>query len=373
MKIIQICEFSSGICGVWSRVLHESKELIRKGHEVIVFSSNVKKGSGELVSDYELKDKINIYRFPNNTNLFDKLLSKNVTHFDFEKKLIDINPDIVITHLIHPHSFKALKICKSLGKPCLLVTHAPFNVPRSFPLNMVTWFYYKIKKSDLSGFNSIIAITNWEIPYLISLGVSKEKIISIPNAIPDKFFNEKIKRFNGKNILFFGRVAPIKNIEILVSAFNKISGNYPSLKLGITGPVEKGYEDIKHLVSDRVFFNKTVHGVEEKISVLQDCDIFVLPSKREGLPISLIESMGLGKIVISSKTDGGKEVINDGVNGFLFDTNDSDSLTSKIEQVLKMKTNELTKIQKNARIRALNFKSKNIIDKLNNLILSYSK
>ncbi len=373
MNILQICEFSAGICGVWSRVFNESKELIKKGHKVYVFSSNLKKGTGELVSEFEEKEGVLIYRFSNKTGFFDRLLSRNVTYFDFERKLLDINPDVVITHLIHPHSFKALEICKRLGKPCLLVTHAPFNVKRNFPLSLATWFYYKIKKSSIRDFSSVIAITNWEIPYLISLGIPNNKIIYIPNAIPDIFLREKIKMFFGKKILFFGRVAPVKNIEVLISAFNDLSVDNKKLTLNIVGPVESGYENIKHLVSDKISFIGPVHGFKEKINFLSNCDIFVLPSNREGLPISLIEAMSLGKIVISSETDGGREVIKNGFNGFLFKLGDKEDLKSKINQVLMMKEVELNKIQKNARERVKEFQSKIVIDKLNNLINSYTK
>ncbi|MEK6919105.1 MAG: glycosyltransferase family 4 protein [Nanoarchaeota archaeon] len=373
MKIIQICEFSSGICGVWSRVYQESRELVKKGHKVYVLSSNVNKSTEEIVSSYESKDGIEIYRFPSKTGVFDKLLSKNVTYFDFKKRLIDINPDVVITHLIHPHSFKALKICKILNKPCLLVTHAPFNVPRSFPLNIATKIYYSLNKRKIKSFSKIIAITNWEVPYLLSLGVPKEKIVIIPNSINDYFFKQKTRAFLGKKVLFFGRVAPVKDIETLVKAFIKVSKDYHKLNLDITGPVENGYEKIKLLSSQKIYFNKSVEGINEKIAVLQDCDIFVLPSKREGLPISLIDAMSLGKVVISSKTDGGKEVITDGINGFLFSIGDYEELSSKIEQVLKIGSKEIKLIQKNSRIRAKDFESKKVINTLNNLLKSYDK
>jgi hypothetical protein len=62
--------------------------------------------------------------------LIDKIASKNVTYFNFEEGFKQFKPNIVITHLIHPHSFKALKLCRQLDIPCCLVTYAPFNVAR---------------------------------------------------------------------------------------------------------------------------------------------------------------------------------------------------------------------------------------------------
>ena len=45
-KILEITAFSAGICGLWMRVLAESK-LLAKKHDVYVFSSNIKRGSGK--------------------------------------------------------------------------------------------------------------------------------------------------------------------------------------------------------------------------------------------------------------------------------------------------------------------------------------
>jgi len=372
MKILEITEFSAGICGVWSRVFHESKELVKKGHEVFVFSSNLEKGTGRTVVEEEVKNNVKIFRFKNKSGIFDRIISKNVTHFDFEKKFAEINPDIVITHLIHPHSFKALKMCMKKNKPCILVTHAPFNVPRKFPLNFATWLYYNLKvKPLINQFNKVMTITRWEIPYLKSLGVAEDKIFYLPNAVSSEYFEQKINKFSGKKILFFGRIAPIKNIPLLISAFKSISGKFENIKLILVGPIERGYESIKNSVSENISFEKPVHETKNKIRCLQTADIFVLPSLREGLPISLIEAMALGKIVISSKTDGGKEVIEDGVDGLLFNIGNSSELSAKIEEVLNMKTSEISKMQNNARTKAREFESKRIIAQLNTIVESY--
>ena len=50
MKILELCPFSAGVCGVWTRVLEESKRLSDKGHEIKVFSSNFIKGTNEIAT-----------------------------------------------------------------------------------------------------------------------------------------------------------------------------------------------------------------------------------------------------------------------------------------------------------------------------------
>jgi len=367
MKILEICEFSAGICGVWQRVKQESLELSKKGHDVYVFSSNIEKGTEKEVKLDEKINGIKIKRFRSNQDKIDKILTKNVTYFNFDKEFISLRSNIVITHTIHPHSFKALRLCKKYNIPCFLVTHAPFNVKRRFLLNLATSIYYNIKvKPILKNFTKIIAITKWEIPYILKLGVKKEKIVYIANGIPDEFFKEKIKKFQGKKILFLGRISQIKNIETLIKAFKKL--NNKNLKLEIIGLVEKGYEKIRKLETENIKFLEPIYDLKKKIKKLQQADIFILPSKREAMPQSLIEAMALGKIVISSSTDGGKEIVKDNENGFLFEIGNEKKLKEKISDILDMNSSEISKVQKQARKLAEQFKWLNLIKKLEKII-----
>ena len=55
MKILEVCPYSAGVCGVWTRVLEESKRLSKLGFEIKIFSSFFEKGSNKKV---ELNDEI---------------------------------------------------------------------------------------------------------------------------------------------------------------------------------------------------------------------------------------------------------------------------------------------------------------------------
>lgn len=103
-------------------------------------------------------------------------------------------------------------------------------------------------------------------------------------------------------------------------------------------------------------------------------DIFVLPSKREAMPQTLIELMALGKIVIASKTQGAKEVIVDGKNGFLFEVDDEKQLADKIDFCMGKKNNkQIRQIQKNARKSVQKFKLDNIVSDFLDLTKKYAK
>ena len=63
LRILEICEFSSGICGVWQRVKQEAQELSKRGHKVYVFSSELEKGTEKIINSIDKSGKIEIYRF----------------------------------------------------------------------------------------------------------------------------------------------------------------------------------------------------------------------------------------------------------------------------------------------------------------------
>src|SRR3989344_4381536 len=109
MKILELCNFSAGICGVWTRVYNESIRLADKGYEVMIFSSNFVKGSRDIAQPEEVKGKIKIKRFPamrlggeSFMHWFNKLA---------QKEALEYSPKVIIVHNYRQlHTTKALKI-----------------------------------------------------------------------------------------------------------------------------------------------------------------------------------------------------------------------------------------------------------------------
>jgi len=371
MIILEICPFSAGICGVWARVLQEAKLFVNRGYDVTVFSSNIKRGSGkiEFAKENEIINSVRIKRFKAFWNF-----GKNTFFWNFKKQALNLRPDIIITHVYrHYHSTRALKIAKDLRIPCILVTHAPFldkNL-RDDKSNFMIWFYDKfIGKRILNNYSRIFSITKWEIPYLRRLGVEKGRVIYSPNGVPNEFFttkSEKKKNKKSKSILFLGRIAPIKGIETLLKAFKLTLDNNQNINLILVGPIEKAYGlKIEHLIKNlnlknKIKFHKPVYNLNEKIKIIDSSDLFILPSKREAMPQALIEAMSRGKIVISSKTDGGKEIIKNSKNGYLFDIGNEKQLSNQIiESLRENKKNKL--IRKNAKETVKKFSWKKLIE-----------
>lgn len=312
MKIAFTSTYSyPSISGVWNRVENMALELIRRGHEVCTFTSNLKAGTDEILEPYEEYKGIHIYRYG-----VKHKISKNASFWDYKelkKDILRIRPDIIDCQTYrHPESNFMLKLAKKNEIKIFLTTHAPFNVERNWKLRLFTKLYDLFYKNILNKFDKVIAITKWEIPYLLRLGCKQENILFIPNSLPEEFYQNP--RRDGDGILFLGRIAPVKDLETLDSALENLE-----IKATAIGPTEKNYKPKFRNIK----IDSPVYDLKEKIAEIDKCEIFVLPSKREAMPYSIIEAMARGRMVIASETDGAKELIEHGKNGFLFPIRDS--------------------------------------------------
>ncbi|VVB80288.1 Glycosyltransferase Gtf1 [uncultured archaeon] len=360
MKVLELTNYSSGICGVWARVKEESEGLSRLGYEVKIFSSNLTKGSNNVAPPKGNLGKIEIKRFasiqPGTYPLHFLPGGESYMFWNFKeagKEIRKFKPDLIIVHSYrHTHNLFALRMAKKIGAKVFLVTHAPFveeDATRSFWGHSASWFYnYFIGSKTINKFDKVITITHWEEPYLKKLGVKPEKLAYIPNGIPGLFFKYKKKVPEENKILFLGRIAPIKDLETLISAFALIKNK--KIKLELVGPAEEGYllklKDLikKKFLEKRVTFSGPIYNLEDKLSKIDSSKIFILPSKREAMPQSLIEAMARKKIVISSNNPGSKEIVlKEG--GFLFNVGDATDLAKKVDSALSLSPKARNKIK----------------------------
>lgn len=371
-KILEICNYSSDNCGVFARVKQESLLLSKEGYEVRIFSSDFNKGNGIRLPLSANMENISIQRFKAK-----KLGGESFITFNFKKEALNYNPDVIIVHSYrHLHTTKALKVAKKIGCKIFLVTHAPFQrgvETRGLFANFSVKFYDKfIGPRKLRKFTKVIAITNWEIPYLNELGVSSDRITIIPNGIPSEFFSKKVKVKQERKILFLGRVAMIKSLETPLKSLSLMKTN---IGLDITGPVSEANYLVKleeiiaeNKIESKVSFNKPIFDIKAKIDKYDSSEFFILPSISEGMPQSLIEAMARGKIVIASDITANRNLIKDKINGFLFKQGDEKALAQLIEKLCQKNKKELDKISKNAKEYAKRFDWASIVKKIESVI-----
>lgn len=128
-------------------------------------------------------------------------------------------------------------------------------------------------------------------------------------------FKSQYPETKGKKIiLFFGRLNFKKGLDILVQAFARVARDRDDVHLVLAGPDNEGYGEKvrgwlhRNGVLNRATFTGMLTG-EDKLAVLRDADIFVLPSYTENFGISVVEAMACGlPVVISDKVNIWREV-----------------------------------------------------------------
>ena len=172
-----------------------------------------------------------------------------------------------------------------------------------------------LKKCD------IIAVLSLKVQKLVeSIVLDNPKVILIPSSINFDHFNNNNLLFpkdDKVRILFLGGFdAYKKGIIDVIKIIPSIVESNPNV-IFIIGSSKKLNLNIKQQYSSNIHFIDWI-PLENKIPLLNSCDIFLLPSYDEGLPYSMIEAMAAGLPIISTYIGGIPEVVKPNNNGFLF-------------------------------------------------------
>lgn len=138
-------------------------------------------------------------------------------------------------------------------------------------------------------------------------------------------------------LLFLGMVVEKKGIFDLLKVMAMhpdLFGGKVQLTIGGKGEEERLAETLRNKdLSGHVKFEGWVVG-EKKNELLKNCDIFILPSHIEGLPISILEAMANGKPIISTVVGGIPEIVIPGRNGWLFQPGNLDELRNVLAEAI---------------------------------------
>ena len=181
--------------------------------------------------------------------------------------------------------------------------------------------------------------------------VPNNKIIVIPNSVSNKFIltdeelNNKIIKIKSSNMTSTFKVLHLSNLipskgyfNVLETALLARQCNLPIEFIFAGAWVSK--EDEKKVADfidryklDNVRFTGIVTG-NCKREILLNSNVFVLPSKYEGLPISMLEAMGMGLPVIVTPVGGIPDVVMEGANGFFVSFDSPEEIFKKIKFLL---------------------------------------
>ena len=183
------------------------------------------------------------------------------------------------------------------------------------------------------------------------MGVPDEKIAVIPNGIdfseyavlpPRGSFKRKFGIKNEEKIvLYLGRLHKIKGVDILVKAFTNVIENLDDVRLVVVGPDDGSLDGLQTLVKDmnvgnKVIFTGPLYGLE-KIKAYVDSEVYVLPSRYETFPMTVLEAYACGKPVIASNVGGLKDLVINGETGLLVEPGNKEQLAKNILYLLNDK------------------------------------
>lgn len=175
-------------------------------------------------------------------------------------------------------------------------------------------------KSVLDQCDCIITLSeSWKEYFTKENNCNNVEIVK--NVVPNPIINKIPKKDNRSHLLFLGLITEEKGIFDFIEMLGQNRNDLKDkviLHIGGNGKVEKLKSMINDLsLSDCVIYEGFVSG-KKKTDLLNLCDIFILPSYIEGLPISILEAMSYSMPILTTPVGGIPEIVKDGINGKLF-------------------------------------------------------
>jgi glycosyltransferase involved in cell wall biosynthesis len=246
--------------------------------------------------------------------------------------------------VLHAHSIMSPTTVAALAgiptrTPRVVTLHATFEPERllSKPLGASRLRLYS------RMIDRFIAINRDIDGLLRGHGVPPERILSIPNGIDSARFRpaDRAERARLRSeldlpldrpvALFAGRLHEVKQVDVLLKAWSNVEAGH----LIILGDGEERAA-LDHLagelgIRERVEFRGMVPNVDD---YLRAADVFVLPSRSEGLSVALLEAMAVGCVPVATSVGGAVELITSGDNGILVAPGNRDELAAALTHAL---------------------------------------
>jgi len=383
LKILQVVSYfppAYAFGGPVKAAYQIARELVKRTHEVVVYTSDAKDLSSRLIVDPgEAADGIKVHYFRNlafmpvrKFKLFITL--QLVLHAKEEVKRFDV---------IHLHEYRTFQniviahYARKHGVPYVL--QARGSLPRIMAKQKLKWIYDVILGYRLlRNASKVIALTQMEVQQYEDMGVPEEKIVVIPNSIdleeyrdlpPKRSFKKKFFIDDDEKIvLYLGRIHRIKGIDILVKAFAKVVEKSENVKLVVIGPDDGYLGELEALtkalkIEDHVLIIGPLYG-KDKLEAYVDTTVFVVPSRYEIFGNVVLESYACSKPVVATRVGGLQEIVFDGKTGLLVEPGDVNELSSAIFTLLN---DDETRISMGAQARRMiegKFSVENTVDKL---------
>lgn len=202
---------------------------------------------------------------------------------------------------------------------------------------------------------------------LDSIGVDISNVEVVSTMVDlDKIPVYRSCESNEKSLLFLSRMIPGKGVYELLDAFSLLCEKHDNLKLIMAGdgPEKQRLMEIGALRGlSNVVFPGYIQGDEKRRAFEESC-IYLLPTSREGCPVSLLEAMASGLVPVVTDAGGIKDVIKPGETAVLLEEVSAKAIDDAVEGLL-VDPIKMAKVAKAARSYAIdNFSSRQITDRI---------
>ena len=313
MKIAQVCRYyppHQG--GVEIFVQNLSQFLAGKGNNVHVFTTNEPKGK-----NYQTVKKINVHRYA-----YKKRFNEPI--YDFAGDLKKFKPDVVHCHYPNPHGYSiAYRYSQKENVPLIVTYHA--RASSSWLISFLSKIFDKLH------FYRTVKNANKLVYSHGDIGPKLKNSIVIPTGVDTKKFKKQKVMKDIDVIWGAGRLTKLKRIGWILRAVAKIDRN---IIVFIVGPGPE-MQNLRKLTIELKLKNVKFLGAtpnEKMPRYYSRSRLMVLPSKSEGMPISVLEALACQTPVLASDVGGLSDVI---AKEMLFDVNNYKEFKNKLAQSLK--------------------------------------
>jgi len=260
---------------------------------------------------------------------------KNI--FNFYKVLKRENPAIINAHSMSSYGLVSALIKR---KKHTLVFFLPGS---DIMIDMNRNFIYSLmSKFVLNRADILVSVSETMTSHLVTKFPNLEsKILTQQYGVDTNFLNDFLREKKEIDIVTNRQWKPNSNYTVILEALASFSEKI----IKLVGNDNSSYaNEMLHKHQDLVSSSTGFIPYEENLSYVGQCKIFISFTSSDGIPLSLIEAMYLGAVPIVSDIEPNRELIKDGVNGFVIPI-ESKLLKKRIDQVLELDEKEIEKIR----------------------------
>ena len=385
MNILFYCSeyppYPAGGIGSVTKIIAE--ELAKRGHKIFIVGFYQKMYQ---LPSYSVINDVSVYRLSSkfSNNFMYHYLYKAMAKLRLNRCLIQKQLDYTekyIAELIDQEKIQILEMTDYYpfnAKSASLKFHR-FSIPTILRIHGCASFVQTlkgkenlaIKHNDQCHFERceyISAVSEFSKRYVNeNFDVSKiKKEVVIYNPIEMDFFNASpLSNIDNQTVLFIGKLTESKGCYSLLKAFNVCASQYPNLKLRLVGKgdLKKAESLINPVYRDRVKFL----GYCDRDTLKKEIDnssFACIPSYFENFAMVALEVMARQKALIFTERTSGKEIIDDGIDGYTVNPDNIEQIADRMSILLSNTRMKEQMSKKRNKKKKKNFSVINVIERI---------